>query len=333
MAEQQESNTKANRVTKLVNNRNFLVFIAFVVLSSFLWFLNYLNKNLNSDITIKYKFKNIPRTINSEDLHGGELLVNATGQGYNLLQESIKTRNIPLNIDLESKAQDNRPLLKYTSDKSKAYIVTNDIRPLIRKKIGDKINIGEIKPDTLYFNIINVKEKVVPIDLTGIAYTLSEGSKITKTTINPDSVTIIGQKSSIDSIEKINVIPENIGLIKKQKQYNIELDIPEGITSSNNYVSLTYEAEMFTEGSKKIKIKAINFPHEYNYTILPEYVTITYATPLSHYDKVQEYDFSATVDYNQAAGNNMEIKVATNNSKAKIIKNYPQICTFVLEKK
>ena len=234
---------------------------------------------------------------------------------------------------MESKAQDNRPLLKYTSDKAKAYIVTNDIRSLIRKKIGDKINIGEIKPDTLYFNIINVKEKVVPIDLTGSEYTLNEGSKITRTTISPDSVTIIGQKSSIDSIEKINIIPENIGLIKKQKQYNIELDIPEGITSSNNYVSLTYEAEMFTEGSKKIKIKAINFPQEYNYTILPEYVTITYATPLSHYDKVQEYDFSATVDYNLAAGNNLEIKVATNNSKAKIIKNYPQICTFVLEKK
>lgn len=331
MAEQQESNTKANRVTKLVNNRNFLVFIAFVVLSSFLWFLNYLNKNLNSDITIRYKFKNIPRTINSEDLHGGELLVNATGQGYNLLQESIKTRNIPLNIDLESKAQDNRPLLKYKNDK--AYIVTNDIKPLIRKKIGDKINIGEIKPDTLYFNIINVKEKVVPIDISGIEYTLSDGNKITKTTITPDSVTIIGQKSSIDSIDKIKVIPENIGQIKKQKQYNIGLDIPEGITSSYNNVNLTYEAEMFTEGSKKIRIKALNFPQEYNYNILPEYVTITYTTPLSHYDKVQEYDFSATVDYNLAAGNNLEIKVVTNNSKAKIIKNNPQICTFVLEKK
>lgn len=78
MAEQQEPSTKKNPVVKLVNNRNFLVFIAFVVLSSFLWFLNYLNKNLSSEITLKYKFKNIPRTIKSDNMHGGELAVNAT---------------------------------------------------------------------------------------------------------------------------------------------------------------------------------------------------------------------------------------------------------------
>ena len=332
MAEQQEQNTKDNHVTKLVNNRNFLVFIAFVVLSSFLWFLNYLNKNLTSEITIRYKFKNIPRTINSENLHGGELTVNATGQGYNLLQESIKTRNIPLSIELDAKAQDNRPLLKYNNERGKAYIVTNDIRPIIKKKIGDKINIGDIKPDTIFFEIINVKEKIVPIDITDIKYELKDGQKISKTMIVPDSVIIIGQKSSIDSIDKIKVQPYNIGLLKKQKQYNIDLDIPDGITSSHSNVKITYEAEMYTEASKKIKIKAINFPLEYSYTILPEYITVTYTTPLSHYDKVQEYDFTATADYNTAAGNCIEIKVVTNNSKAKIIRSNPQICSFVLEK-
>ena len=333
MAEQQEPSTKKNPVVKLVNNRNFLVFIAFVVLSSFLWFLNYLNKNLSSEITLKYKFKNIPRTINSENMHGGELVVNASGQGYNLLQESIKSRNIPLNIDLETKALDNRPLLKYANDRGKAYIVSNDIKPLIRKKIGDKITIGDISPDTLFFDIINVKEKMVPIDITDIEYELKDGQKITKTMIVPDSVKIIGQKSSIDSIEKIKVQPTDIGPIKKQKQYNIELDIPEGITASHSNVNINYEAEMFTEASKKIKIKTTNFPGEYNYTIFPEYVTVTYTTSLSNFDKVQEYDFSATADYSLAAGNNIEIKLATSNSKAKIIRTTPQISTFVLEKK
>ena len=333
MAEQQETNKKGNPVVKLVNNRNFLVFLSFVVLSSFLWFLNYLNKNLTSEITIKYKLKNIPKTINEDSSHGGELIVTASGQGYNLLQESLKTRNIPLSIDLESKALDNRQLLKYTSDKEKAYIVASDLKPLIRKKVGEKINIGEIKPDTLYFNLINVKEKRVEIDISGIEHELLEGQRITNTMITPDSLTIIGQSSTIDSIEKIKVATENLGHIKGKKQYELALDIPEGINADQNVIGISYEIEMFTKASKKIKVKTINFPKEYSYTLLPDYVTINYVVPISQYDKVQEYDFSATIDYEKAAGNSIEVQVQSSFSKAEIISCKPAICTFILEKK
>ena len=332
MAEQQETN-KNNPVVKLVNNRNFLVFIAFVVLSSFLWFLNYLNKNLTSEITIKYKFKNVPKTINEESSHSGELTVTASGQGYNLLQESLKTRNIPLSIDLDSKAQDNRQLLKYASSKGKAYILSSDLKPLLRKKVGDKINIGEIKPDTLFFNLIDVRERKIPIETANIEYQLISGQKITRTSIVPDSITIIGQKSIIDSIEKINVEKENLGLIKANKQYNIAIDIPEGISTSQKIASVSYDIEMYTKATKRIKAKAVNFPKEYTYTLMPEYVTINYVVPISLYDKVNEYDFSATVDYEKAAGNCAEVQVQSSFIKAEIISSQPSTCTFILEKK
>lgn len=333
MAEQQEPNKKENPVVKLFNNRNFLVFLAFVVLSSFLWFLNYLNKDLTSNITIKYKFKNIPKILSDNNLHNGELEVNASGQGYNLLQESIKTRNIPISIDLESITTDNHQLLRYASNQNMAYIVTNDLKPLLRKKVGEKITIGDIKPDTLFFDMINIREKKVPIETSAIKYELLDGQKITRTTIVPDSITIIGQKSLIDSISKVDVEENNIGLIKAKKQYNISIDIPDGISASQSIASISYDIEMFTKASKRIKIKAINFPHEYSYTLLPEYVTINYVIPISLYNKVSEYDFSATIDYEKAAGNCIEVQVQSSFSKAETISCQPATCTFILEKK
>ncbi|MBQ1733090.1 MAG: hypothetical protein II037_12855 [Bacteroidales bacterium] len=333
MAEQQEPNKKGNPVVKLVNNRNFLVFIAFVVLSSFLWFLNYLNKNLTSEITIKYKLKNVPKTINEESSHGGELFVMASGQGYNLLQESLKTRNLPLSIDLESKAQDNRQLLKYASSRGKAYIISSDLKPLLRKKVGEKINIGEIKPDTLFFNLIDVREKKVPIETANIEHKLLDGQKITRTSIVPDSVTIIGQKSIIDSIDKIGVEKEDLGLIKARKQYNVAIEMPEGVSVSQKIASVSYDIEMYTKATKRIKVKAVNFPTEYTYTLLPEYVTVNYVVPISLYGKVNEYDFSATIDYEKAAGNCAEVQVQSSFSKAEIISSQPSTCTFILEKK
>jgi hypothetical protein len=333
MTEQQEPNKKGNPVVKVVNNRNFLVFLAFVVLSFFLWFLNYLNKNLTSDITIKYKFKNIPKTISEESTHSGELSVTASGQGYNLFQESFKTRNIPLNIDLDTKAQDNRPLLKYASNKGKAYIITSDLRPLIRKKVGEKINLSDIKPDTIFFDIINVKEKKVPVDISNIEYKLIDGQRITKTMIIPDSVSIIGKTSSIDSIVSIGVEDKNLGLLKAKKQYNLVLDIPDGISASQSIVSISHEIGMFTRASKRIKIKPVNFPPEYSYTILPQYVDVNYLVQLSHFNDVQEYNFTATADYRNAKGNIIEIKVQSNDGKVQILRSTSETCCFILEKK
>ena len=297
-----------------------------------MWFLNYLNKNLTSEITIKYKYKNVPKTINEESSHGGELIVVASGQGYNLLQESLKTRNIPLSIDLESKAQDNRQLLKYASSKGKAYIISSDLKPLLRKKVGEKINIGEIKPDTLFFNLIDVREKKVPVETANIEYKLLDGQKITRTSIVPDSITIIGQKSIIDSIDKIDV-KKDLGLIKAKNQYNIAIDIPDGISASQKIASVSYNIEMFTKATKRIKLKAVNFPQEYSYTLLPEYVTVNYVVPVSLYGKVSEYDFTATIDYEKAAGNSIEVQVLSSFSKAEIINCKPTTCTFILEKK
>ena len=90
---------------------------------------------------------------------------------------------------------------------------------------------------------------------------------------------------------------------------------------------------MDTKATKRIKVKAVNFPTEYTYTLLPEYVTVNYVVPISLYGKVNEYDFSATIDYEKAAGNCAEVQVQSSFSKAEIISSQPSTCTFILEKK
>ena len=223
--------------------------------------------------------------------------------------------------------------MKYTNNKEKAYIITSDLKPIIRKKVGEKINIGEIKPDTLYFDLINVKEKKVPIDISNISYKLIDGQKITKTIITPDSVTIIGQKSYVNNIDKIDVVPQNIGLLKNQKKYDFNLDIPDGISSSHNIASVSHEIEMYTKASKRIKIKAINIPADCTCTIIPQYVTVNYIVPISYYNNVTESNFTATVNYKNAKENTIEIKVQSDNGRIKIQRIIPETCSFILERK
>ncbi len=333
MAEQQEQTKKKSKFHDFINNRNHWVFLAFVVLSFFIWFLNYLNKNLTSDIVVKYKFKNIPKAISNEGVNDGEFKITASGQGYNLLQESLKSRSIPLNINLTPENSTEKSLLHYATNKGIAYIVTDELKPIIKKKLGEKINLIDINPDTIFFDMINIVEKKVPIDISNVKFNLITGEKITTTNIYPDSVLIIGQKASIDTIEKIYVEKSKIKHIKSKEKYNFDLDIPHGITSTTNNINVTFDIEMYTETTKQIKINAINFPAEYELTLLPQEVNISYNVPLSYYDKVSENDFTATIDYKKAVRNYIDIEVVSQNPNINIIRKSPETCSFILNKK
>lgn len=335
MAEQQEPNKKSNRIKNLINNRNLLVFLGFVVLSFFLWFLNYLNKDLTGDIVLKYKIKNPPETIASKNASEGEFTIIATGQGYNLLQEKLESKRIPISIDLENgeKAdKSGKSLIRYQTGNEKAYIIVNDLKPIIRKKIGDKISINDIKPDTLFFDMVSVVEKTVPIDISNVRFDLIKGQKISNVVLTPDSVTIMGRRSAIDSITKVYVIDDGI-LPRNKNSHTFKLDIPDAINATQQSTNLSYKVEMFTEAHKRIKIKALNFPPEYNITLLPEDVDVCYNTPISHFDDISDYEFSAIVDYNKAKSKYIEIEVTTSNPFVTISRITPETCCYILETK
>lgn len=335
MTEQQE-NKNSNQIKNLIKNRNLLVFLAFVVLSFFLWFLNYLNKeDLTCEIILKYKIKNIPETIASEKSSEGEFSIIAQGQGYNLLQEKLNSKRIPMSIDLENREKTNKSgqsLIKYKPESEKAYIIVDELKSNIYKKIGDKIRIIDIKPDTLFFDMVNVAEKTIPIDISNLKFDLIKGQKVSNLTLNPDSVTIFGKRSTIDSIVKINVVDDGI-LPRNKNTHTFKLDIPESINANQQNTDLSYKVEMYTEAHKRIKIKTLNFPPEYDITILPESVLVCYSTPISHYDDVSDYDFSAIVDYNKAKSKYLEIEVTTSNQFVNISRITPETCCYILETK
>ena len=332
MAEQQ-TNNKRKMVIKFITDKNLLIFLAFVVLSFFLWILNYLSKELSDEIVIEYEFNNIPNSLNEDIIKAKEITLTVSGGGYNIITENIKAKFSPLSIDLESTSAEQTHLLHYSQNNEKAFIITKDLKPLILSRFDGQLNIERIKPDTIYIDIKNIKEKKVPIDLSTVKYKLIAGQKITKMIMTPDSITIIGQKTIIDNIDEITAKPIDLKQIQNNKVYEIDLNIPENVNASENNVKISHELEMYTKSTMRVKIKTENFPNEYKHTIIPEYVTISYNVPVSQYDNINEKDFNAKIDYNKSKRNYAEIDIESINNNVTILNITPEICSFILEKK
>ena len=333
MAEQQEQNIKENSVKGFVSNKNHLVFLAFVVLSFFIWFLNYLNKNLSTDITIKYRLENIPEALDEDKIKRGEFSILAKGQGYNLLEESLKMRSIPFVINLDATTDKSKNLLQYTVKMDYAYIVADDLKPMLRKKIGDKIVIESISPDTLFFEVANGMEKKVPVLTDNVKLKLKDGEKIRRTTVVPDSITIYGQEKAIDSIKAVQVSETYLRKVKSGVAYTLDLDIPEGVDAQVNEVLLTYNISVFTQAHRKLKINALNIPEKYSVTMLPMYVDICYSVSVDNFDQVKDSDFEVSIDYKKSTHGSVLVDVVSKNPNVSIIEHYPEICNIILEKK
>ena len=81
-------------------DRNFLIFIFFLFLSSLFWLLNQLNHKAIGDISFPVRYTNLPgKKIISNELPT-HLNLKAEAPGYTLVKYKMSPKFIPFNIDL-----------------------------------------------------------------------------------------------------------------------------------------------------------------------------------------------------------------------------------------
>ncbi len=131
------------------NNRNFMVFAFFLLLSFIFWYLNSLGKNLDTNIRYPVRYTNMPKDIaEAEDLPSRVYLY-LTGPGYSILQMKVTGNNSPLTIDFSKVSY--RPARN--GNPADYYIVTSGLIQNLNSQIKSECRITSIKPDTIFFSL------------------------------------------------------------------------------------------------------------------------------------------------------------------------------------
>jgi len=130
------------------NNRNFIVFAFFLLLSFIFWYLNSLGKDLDTSIRYPVRYTNMPKDKGvAEDLPSRVYLY-LNGSGYSILRMKVTGNNSPLTIDfskLNYRPTRNRGSTEY-------YILTSGLIQNLNSQIKSECRITSIKPDTLFFS-------------------------------------------------------------------------------------------------------------------------------------------------------------------------------------
>jgi hypothetical protein len=127
--------------------RDFVVFIFFFVLAFVFWYLNSLEKEIETDIRYHVRFVNVPgKTVIVEE-SSSRLNLYLKGQGYSLLKLKVLGNKTPVLIDISKVNYKRVP----GSSSADYFIVTSGLTKTLNIQLRSGCEITSIKPDTLFF--------------------------------------------------------------------------------------------------------------------------------------------------------------------------------------
>lgn len=292
--------------------RDSLVFLFFLFVSSSLWFIRTLRKDLDTEVKIPLAYVNMPKGY-VQTLELPEAIeVKVSDRGTSVLAMLIGRRFKPVEIDLREFVH-------------KRTMVTSSLADEVQLRLNSTTVIRGFYPDSIHFRILKLEEKTVPVRLEGGVELERQYMLCDSLELSPKEVKVYAPKSVLDTIKFAPTEEVFFSEVKDTLLANVRLLAQPGISYSHDEVQLRVATEPYTEKTIEVPICVENLPKDLNLRLFPSYVDLAFYVGISCYDKVDASSFSLVVDYKDVAEKNA--------SKLKVKMKYNPKGTFHLTMK
>jgi len=283
------------KISLLFFGNNWRIILISLVVATIFWLFNALNKDYSTriDYPIQFNFKRDSVVV--VDQLPEIIAVDVSGGGWDLIRKIFLFNADPVMIDL------NNP----TETK---FITQASLLPVVRERLSS-LNIDFIVNDTLFINIEPIFSKNVKVVVDSLAIPLNENFRlISKVLIQPDSITVEGPKSMIDTLSseyRITFTQNNI-----DDEFNDAFEIAFAhrlIRPLPDEVIIRFDTDEFNRASIPIPIETTNFPGDSSIYIMDSVIQVYYTSRNRDLDKIRESDFSITADLNMLNGKDSTI--------------------------
>lgn len=299
--------TRRSRRKKITLNRKVLVFFFFLLLSVLFWFLTAMNQEYDTDISYPVRYIRYPeKKVLVNDIPDRlELSVHAGG--YTLLRYRLRSRLNPIIFDVNSFS-----LNRVIGDPSTLYILTGIAKDDIVKQLRSEFEILSISPDTIFFQFGDKVSKKVPVEPDLEISFEKQYMQVGPYLVEPDSVTISGPESIIDTIKVVATEPVIMSDLNRSFDMELEMKPQHKVEYDPLEVWIQVPIEKFTEASLKVQIEVINMPDSLLLRPFPPAVTVNCQIGLSAYETLNEHLFRAVIDYAEVGnmlGNKLKVQI------------------------
>jgi YbbR domain-containing protein len=253
--------TSRNSGVSVKQNRRLKVFLACLLLTSFIWLLVELSKTYSSSAEFKLEYRNLPDTKMFQAEPPQTVAVGLRAPGFNILKYKLKNHRIRLDIS------------NLNQINGRYFLLPNSQLSEINAQLSGSNEVTAVLKDTIFVDLGNRLFKKVPVRTAialefNLGFGLTEGLKVT-----PDSIVVSGPERQVDSIQEVHTAYQLLENINQHIALELEIsteELSELVSLSEQSVTVEGKVDKFTEGSFEIPVTLINVPPDLSVNPFPK---------------------------------------------------------------
>ena len=287
--------TKVRNLLFMVVNKQFLIFLSFLLLSGAFWLILTLNETYEREIVMSMKLDGVPKSAVITSSTDDSLRVSIRDKGYMLLSYLYGNPLRPITI----------PFKTFDKGNGKGVASNSDLQKIIYRQLYKSSKIVSIKPERYEFTYNNGDNKRLSVKLNGNVVA-GQSFYIAKVKFSPEQVTVYATREKLDSIKYIPTEMVRLTNITDTVETDVNLARMIGVKCVPSKVKMSVYPDVLTEETREVPITAINMPEGRILRTFPSKVKVLFVAGASNVRSIHPEHFKVVVDYNDIVNNPSE---------------------------
>lgn len=267
-------------------NRQFLIFLFFLALSSAFWVFQALNETYEEEFLVPLELRNVPGNVVVTTDLPEQLHVTLRDKGSMLLTYRYTRKLQAVVVDFNT----------YSNPTGRVTIRGSELLKQVSNQLAASTQLLTLKPDTLEFYYNYGLCKSVPVRLQGEVRTGSLYS-LAHTLYSQDSVLVYASKEILDTITGAYVKPLSLHDLTDTTKVEASFASIRGAKFVPNKVNLTFCVDRLVEKTVDVPVQQVNFPATKQLRTFPATVKVTFQVGMGQYRNVTKDNFVLVVNY------------------------------------
>lgn len=291
---------RQNQIFKVVGNflfsslnKEFLIFLFFLLLSGAFWLMMALNETYEEELKVPVRLVGMPRNAVMTDEPADTVKVTVRDKGFTLVTYKYGHWFRPLTFKFATYANE---------DQGHGAIPAADIIKQMQSQLYGSSKLLSVKPEKLDFYFTYGASKKVQIRFRGKIST-SKSYYLAHTEFSPMMVTAYANKKVLDELKYVEIEPFNYRNLQDTIHQNVRLQKIRGVKLVPSTVRLSVYPDVLTEESIEVPVSAVNMPAGMVLRTFPSRVTVRFTIGASQFRMIRPEQFNVVVDYQALAEN------------------------------
>ena len=280
-------------------DRDFLVFLVFLVVSIIFWFMQSIQETTEVSLSYKLKIEDLPKDVVYTSDLPSEISVTYTSKGWNAFYYKFM-----LNDTYEVRI----PFKEVNQKSGKILLDANVLKRAVMKDKPQGMTFKSTSPNKIEVYYSNGQHKRVPVIFNGRISTTA-GRYLCGTILHPDSVDIYAPKHIYGSINSVKTENFTFNELEDTLHTRLALLVPRGAKAIPDSIDAEVCVDIFTDKTLQVPIYSENVPNNKIMRTFPLKATVTFLVSATLYESITPSDFLLVVDYKDAIAGSKRCKL------------------------